>query len=52
MESFARVLWGIVPLWAGGGDIDGFSDIYTKGLSAGTNPAMVGRGAVFCRANL
>ncbi|MCI8405094.1 MAG: DUF2264 domain-containing protein [Clostridia bacterium] len=38
MEGFARVLWGIAPLWAGGGDIDGFSDIYTKGLSAGTNP--------------
>lgn len=24
MEGFSRVLWGLVPLWAGGGNIDGF----------------------------
>lgn len=39
MEGFSRILWGLVPLWAGGGDFEGFADIYTKGLSAGTDPS-------------
>lgn len=38
MEGFSRVLWGLVPLWAGGGDFEGFSEIYRKGLTAGTDP--------------
>ena len=37
-QGFSRVLWGLVPLWAGGENIEDFSEIYTKGLSAGTNP--------------
>ncbi|RGF89279.1 DUF2264 domain-containing protein [Firmicutes bacterium AM55-24TS] len=39
MEGFSRVLWGLVPLWAGGGNIDGFSEIYASGLTAGTDPS-------------
>ena len=35
MQGFSRVLWGLVPLWAGGENIEDFSEIYTKGLSAG-----------------
>ncbi|MBS6614209.1 MAG: DUF21 domain-containing protein, partial [Anaerotruncus sp.] len=38
MQGFSIVLWGLVPLWAGGENIEDFSEIYTKGLSAGTNP--------------
>lgn len=38
MQGFSRVLWGLVPLWAGGENIEDFSEIYAKGLSAGTNP--------------
>ncbi len=38
MEGFSRILWGLAPLWAGGGNSDGFSEIYVKGLTAGTNP--------------
>lgn len=38
MEGFSRVLWGLVPLWSGGENIEDFSEIYAKGLSAGTNP--------------
>ena len=38
MEGFSRVLWGLVPLWVGGENIEDFSEIYAKGLSAGTNP--------------
>lgn len=35
MEGFSRVLWGLAPLWSGGGDIEGFGDIYIKGLTNG-----------------
>lgn len=38
MEAFARPLWGLVPLWNGGGSLDGFEEIYRKGLTAGTDP--------------
>ncbi len=38
MEGFSRILWGLAPLWAGGGDIDGFRNIYVKGLTNGTDP--------------
>lgn len=37
MEAFSRPLWGLVPLWAGGGDSN-LTDIYLKGLKNGTNP--------------
>lgn len=37
LEGFARPLWGIVPLVAGGGDF-GHWQLYRQGLSAGTDP--------------
>ncbi len=37
MEGFSRILWGLAPLWAGGDDISGFSEIYIKGFSAGAD---------------
>ena len=41
MEAWARPLWGLAPLWAGGGrSEDGvFEDLYRRGLIVGTNPA-------------
>ena len=38
MEGFARVLWGLAPLWGGGHDLDGFKELYIKGIANGTNP--------------
>jgi len=38
LEGFARVLWGLLPLWAGGSDIKGFAEIYREGIANGTNP--------------
>lgn len=38
LEAFSRPLWGLVPLWAGGGTAPVFEEIYRKGLAAGTNP--------------
>lgn len=38
MEGFARVLWGLVPYLAGGGEYDEFVNIYLEGLKNGTNP--------------
>lgn len=38
-EGFARILWGIAPLWCGGNDIDGFNKIYLEGIVNGTNPS-------------
>jgi hypothetical protein len=37
MEGFSRVLWGLVPLLAGGGDSD-LLDIYVTGIKHGTDP--------------
>ena len=37
LEGFARPLWGIVPLVAGGADFP-YQDLYCEGLSNGTNP--------------
>ena len=37
LEGFARPLWGIAPLVAGGGDFDHWA-LYREGLSAGTDP--------------
>lgn len=41
MEAWARVLWGLAPLWAGGGRSgDGFFEAaYPRGLAAGTDPS-------------
>ncbi|MDF2921392.1 MAG: hypothetical protein K0R57_306 [Paenibacillaceae bacterium] len=38
MEGFSRVLWGLVPLIAGGGDSP-LWDTYMTGIANGTNPA-------------
>ncbi len=38
LEGFARPLWGIVPLAAGGYDFPHW-DLYRRGLANGTNPA-------------
>nr|QGT51256.1 hypothetical protein Firmicute1046_3320 [uncultured Firmicutes bacterium] len=38
MEAFARPLWGLVPLWAGGGGLSDFEKQYRRGIAAGTNP--------------
>ncbi len=38
MEGFARVLWGLAPLWGGGADIEDFSEIYLSGIRSGVNP--------------
>ncbi len=35
MEGFSRMLWGLAPLWAGDGDIDGFAELYREGIEAG-----------------
>lgn len=37
-EGFARPLWGLAPLAAGGAELDVW-DIYRKGLANGTDPA-------------
>lgn len=39
MEGFSRVLWGLVPLAAGGGDNDGMWKIVQEGIVNGTDPA-------------
>ncbi len=36
LEAFSRPLWGLVPLWAGGGRAPEFEKIYEQGLAAGT----------------
>lgn len=38
MEGFSRILWGLVPLLAGGGHSD-LWDTYIQGIKNGTNPA-------------
>lgn len=38
MEGFSRVLWGMIPFWAGGGKEKDLLDIYQKGLANGSNP--------------
>ena len=37
LEGFARVLWGLAPLWAGGGADKDFENIYLTGIINGTN---------------
>ena len=38
LEAFSRILWGLVPFFAGGGSDKEFEEIYKKGLAAGTDP--------------
>ncbi len=38
VEGFSRPLWALVPLWASGHEIDGFSEIYKNGITAGCDP--------------
>ncbi|MBD0382175.1 DUF2264 domain-containing protein [Paenibacillus sedimenti] len=37
-EGFSRILWGLAPLLAGGGDSD-LWDVYIEGIKNGTNPS-------------
>ncbi|MEU8356236.1 DUF2264 domain-containing protein [Nonomuraea sp. NPDC048882] len=37
LEGFARPLWGLAPLAAGGGEFDGW-DAYVRGLASGADP--------------
>lgn len=37
MEAFARPLWGLVPLWAGGGNAESFEKLYIDGLTDGAD---------------
>lgn len=39
MEGFPRVLWGLVPFWAGGGKEDSLLKNYHRGLDSGTDLA-------------
>ena len=38
MESFVRPLWGLAPLWNGGGECGIFDEIYLEGIKNGTDP--------------
>lgn len=38
MEGFSRLLWGLVPYWAGGGEDVSLVSIYQQGLLNGTDP--------------
>ncbi len=38
MEGFARILWGLAPLWGGNGTDKEFEQIYHQGLINGTDP--------------
>jgi len=39
MEGFSRVLWGLAPYWAGGGDPGPLWDVCLRGIANGTDPA-------------
>lgn len=38
MEAFARVLWGLAPLWSCGESAGDFDEIYVQGIINGTDP--------------
>lgn len=38
MEAFARILWGLSPLWACGESAGEFDEIYVQGIINGTDP--------------
>lgn len=37
-EAFARPLWGLAPLWAGGDELYEYASMYRSGLVAGSDP--------------
>ena len=37
-EGFSRILWGLAPLLAGGGEAKEFEEIYLTGLKSGSDP--------------
>lgn len=39
IESWARPLWGLAPMWAGGSRDGFFEEAYARGLVAGTDPS-------------
>lgn len=38
MEAFARILWGLAPLWSCGESAGEFDEIYRQGIINGTDP--------------
>ncbi len=38
MEGFSRILWGLVPYWAGGGSDESLLSVYQEGIANGTDP--------------
>lgn len=42
MEAFARVLWGLVPFFAGGGENEEFEELYIQGITDGADPSSDG----------
>lgn len=38
MEGFSRILWGLVPYWAGGGTDESLLPVYQEGIKNGTDP--------------
>lgn len=38
LEAFARLLWGLAPLWGGGGSAGAFDRLYPAGIINGTDP--------------
>lgn len=38
MEGFARIFWGLAPLWAGGRDSDALDNLCLEGIINGTDP--------------
>jgi len=38
LEGFARLLWGLVPFWYGGGSSPEFEEVFRLGIEAGTSP--------------
>ena len=47
LEAFSRPLWGLVPLWAGGGSAPEFEQIYREALRPALKWAVRNIGAVF-----
>lgn len=39
MEGFSRLLWGMVPYWAGGGTDERLLPIFLEGIANGTDPS-------------
>lgn len=37
-EAFARPLWGLAPVWAGGDELSEYADLYRMGFAVGSDP--------------